>query len=80
MNTRIKKIQSGGQPGADRAALDVALKFGIPHGGWIPEYSWPHNRILIFTSFLRLQKDSPVTTLLGVKGLSIVVLQYFTNS
>jgi len=27
-----------------------------------------------------LQKDSPVTTLLGVKGLSIVVLQYFANS
>lgn len=33
----IKKIISGGQTGADRAALDVALKFGIPHGGWIPQ-------------------------------------------
>jgi hypothetical protein len=33
----IKKIISGGQTGADRAALDVALKFGIPHGGWIPK-------------------------------------------
>jgi len=32
----IKKIISGGgQTGADRAALDVALKLGIPHGGWI---------------------------------------------
>jgi hypothetical protein len=33
----IKKIISGGQTGADRAALDVALKFGIPHGGWTPK-------------------------------------------
>ena len=31
----IKKIISGGQTGADRAALDVALKLGIHHGGWI---------------------------------------------
>ncbi|MFC1577628.1 YpsA SLOG family protein [Thermodesulfobacteriota bacterium] len=33
----IKKIISGGQTGADRAALDVVLKFDIPHGGWIPK-------------------------------------------
>ncbi len=33
----IKKIVSGGQTGADRAALDVALKLDIPHGGWIPK-------------------------------------------
>ena len=33
----LQKIISGGQTGADRAALDVALKFGIPHGGWVPK-------------------------------------------
>ena len=33
----IGKIVSGGQTGADRAALDVAIKLGIPHGGWIPK-------------------------------------------
>jgi hypothetical protein len=33
----IKKIVSGGQTGADRAALDFALKFFKPHGGWIPK-------------------------------------------
>ncbi len=33
----ITQIISGGQTGADRAALDVALKLGIPHGGWIPK-------------------------------------------
>jgi len=33
----ITKIISGGQTGADRAALDSAIKHGIPHGGWIPK-------------------------------------------
>ena len=33
----IEKIISGGQTGADRAALDVAIELGIPHGGWIPK-------------------------------------------
>ncbi len=33
----IKKIISGGQTGADRAALDAAIKLGIPHGAWIPK-------------------------------------------
>lgn len=32
----IEKIVSGGQTGADRAALDFALVHGIPHGGWCP--------------------------------------------
>jgi hypothetical protein len=30
----IKKIMSGSQTGADRAALDVAIKLSIPHSGW----------------------------------------------
>lgn len=33
----IEKIVSGGQTGADRAALDVAIRLGIPHGGWVPK-------------------------------------------
>ncbi|MBW6461368.1 MAG: putative molybdenum carrier protein [Bacteroidales bacterium] len=33
----IEKIISGGQTGADRAALDFAIKHNIPHGGWIPK-------------------------------------------
>jgi hypothetical protein len=31
------KIISGGQSGVDRAALDVAIKAGIPHGGFCPK-------------------------------------------
>jgi hypothetical protein len=30
-------IISGGQTGADRAALDFAIKYQIPHGGWCPQ-------------------------------------------
>ncbi len=33
----IKKIISGGQTGADQGALDAAIKYGLPHGGWIPK-------------------------------------------
>ena len=33
----IQKIISGGQTGADQAALDAAIKLSIPHGGWIPK-------------------------------------------
>ena len=33
----ISKIISGAQSGVDRAALEFALKFNIPHGGWIPK-------------------------------------------
>jgi hypothetical protein len=31
------QIISGGQTGVDRAALDVALKLGLPCGGWCPK-------------------------------------------
>lgn len=33
----LKKIVSGGQTGVDRAALDAAIKLGVPHGGWVPK-------------------------------------------
>ncbi|MFZ1199450.1 MAG: putative molybdenum carrier protein [Desulfobacterales bacterium] len=33
----IRKIVSGGQTGADRAALDVAIHLNISHGGWVPK-------------------------------------------
>jgi hypothetical protein len=31
------KIISGGQTGADQAALDAAIALNIPHGGWLPK-------------------------------------------
>jgi hypothetical protein len=33
----INKIISGGQTGADRAALDTAIELGVRHGGWVPK-------------------------------------------
>lgn len=36
MPPRPEKIISGGQTGADRAALDWAIARGLPHGGWCP--------------------------------------------
>ncbi len=32
----VDKIISGGQTGVDRAALDAAIRLGIPHGGYCP--------------------------------------------
>lgn len=32
----ISKLISGGQAGADRAALDWAIAHGVAHGGWCP--------------------------------------------
>jgi hypothetical protein len=32
--SRIVKIVSGGQTGADRGGLDAAIELDIPHGGW----------------------------------------------
>jgi len=38
MMTALRSITivSGGQTGADRAALDFAIARGMPHGGWCP--------------------------------------------
>jgi hypothetical protein len=33
----VKRIVSGAQTGADRAALDVALAVGVESGGWVPK-------------------------------------------
>ena len=33
----LARIQSGGQTGADRAALDWAIEHHIPHSGWCPK-------------------------------------------
>ncbi len=33
----VERIVSGGQTGVDRAALDLALEFGLDAGGWAPK-------------------------------------------
>lgn len=36
IKTLVHSIVSGGQTGADRAALDCAIRNDVPHGGWCP--------------------------------------------
>jgi len=36
----VVRIVSGGQTGADRAALDVAIELGVDYGGWCPAGGW----------------------------------------
>ena len=36
----IRRIVSGGQTGADRAALDSARALGLETGGWVPRDRW----------------------------------------
>ena len=38
--THLARLVSGGQTGADRAALDVAIDRGLLHGGWCPRGGW----------------------------------------
>ena len=40
MRPNIGKIISGGQSGADRAALSAAVKHKIPYGGYCPKGGW----------------------------------------
>lgn len=35
--SRIVKIVSGGQTGADRGGVDAAIELGVTHGGWCPK-------------------------------------------
>jgi hypothetical protein len=37
---RVGRVVSGGQAGADRAALDAAMALGMPYGGWCPVGGW----------------------------------------
>jgi hypothetical protein len=43
---KIAKVISGGQTGADQAALDTAIALGIPHGGWVPKGRKTENGVL----------------------------------
>jgi hypothetical protein len=38
-------IISGGQTGADRAALDAAIALGLPYGGWCPKGGWAEDML-----------------------------------
>ena len=52
------KLISGGQTGVDRAALDVAITWGVPHGGWCPRGRLAEDGRIPFRYKLR-ETDSP---------------------
>ena len=37
---KIRTIRTGGQSGADRAAMDTAIRYHIPVCGWCPKGGW----------------------------------------
>ena len=58
MEHRIRKIISGGQTGADQAALDAAIEAGCAHGGWLPKGRKTENGPLPLSYRLEEMKSS----------------------
>ncbi len=61
----VGKIVSGGQTGADRAALDFAIGRGIPHGGWCPKG--------------RLAEDGPIDSRYQLKETATAIYEERTG-
>lgn len=64
---RVTRVVSGGQSGADRAALDAALELGIPYGGWCAPDGWAEDfvsppGVLAQYPSLRATPRGPVST------------------
>jgi putative molybdenum carrier protein len=58
----VRKLISGGQTGADRAALDVAIELGIDHGGWVIKGRRDeHNRIIdnVYNNLREADNEDP---------------------
>lgn len=45
IHARVSRLVSGGQSGADRAALDVAVAQRLPYGGWCPRGGWAEDLV-----------------------------------
>ncbi|MGA2123987.1 MAG: putative molybdenum carrier protein [Acidimicrobiales bacterium] len=70
----IAKVLSGGQTGADRAALDFAIEHGVAYGGWVPRDGWaddlrePPGLLALYPHFVPTQSaDVAVRTSLNVR-------------
>lgn len=70
-STFLQKIISGGQTGADRAALDVALELGILIGGYLPKGRKDENGDVLPARYTGMQEtdtdDVSVRTELNVQ-------------
>lgn len=73
---KISKVISGGQTGADRAALDAAIACGVPHGGWCPKGRRAEDGPIPSTYNLR-ESDSeeyPVRTKANVEAADLTLI------
>jgi len=71
----------GGQSGADRAAVDFALAYDIPYGGWVPRSGWaedyPDAPGLLgrYRDFRATPSDNPdVRTILNVRDSTATLI------
>jgi len=59
--SKVTKIISGGQTGADRAALDWAIDHHFQHGGFIPLGRWAEDGRIAdrYSALIELESDDP---------------------
>jgi hypothetical protein len=77
----IAKIVSGGETGADRAAVDFALSHRLAYGGWVPRGGWaedlrdPPGLLALYDRFVPTQSADPgVRTTLNVRDSTATVV------
>jgi hypothetical protein len=70
----ITKVVSGGETGADRAAVDFAISHHLTYGGWVPRNGWaedlrePPGLLALYDQFVPTQSADPgVRTTLNVR-------------
>jgi hypothetical protein len=77
----IAKVVSGGETGADRAAVDFAISHELSYGGWVPANGWaedlrePPGLLALYDRFVPTQSGDPgVRTTLNVRDSTATVV------
>jgi Circularly permutated YpsA SLOG family len=77
----IAKVVSGGETGADRAAVDFAISHNVTYGGWVPRDGWaedlrdPPGLLALYDHFVPTQSADPgVRTTLNVRDSTATVV------
>lgn len=73
----VSRIVSGGQTGADRAALDFALNAGIECGGWVPNGRMAEDGVIParYPNLVETESDDPgIRTALNVRDSDATLL------
>ena len=73
----VHRIVSGGQTGADRAALDFALHIGIECGGWVPKGRMAEDGVIPahYPNLVETDSDDPnIRTELNVRDADATIL------